>query len=669
MKIPFLGREKETQDDLSLGKVYDSEIKERQDALDILQEMNMKVERLLVSEELVKSCDSSLWGNEVCSFLDDEYLRIFDQMKKFVIFDDNDSPQKELSKMGIVRDARNKMLEGDFRFSPDDLEKEASVRGMSEDKRKDRKAKELATSEVFVNETNRYQARTEAAKKLIEKRKNVEYQTLEKDLQQFEIISKAIVTIQKIAKGQDLELDGLEARYTPQQRTTAEQCKLYLSKYIASFDATTKLPDQNLYKKFQEIYSSLLESLDIKKKTSQAVHLLDELTIKMRREIAERTTKISGIKALNGTVSIDNKKAGKIMEVFAELKTNYDEVLQKVSDTKVKIEEALQDDDFEQIEGTVQLLIDGNIEDIFVRDVQVDLHNLDILIDDLLKNIGIKIALPDQNKLVPKLEYRKPVEECLSVEQAIEILSPEKVFGPAEVAQVWEVELKEVPPIPYSREDLEKAKKLGMYLILRLDHDKDGRPLTGQRMNELKQAEFDRQGKGKILNNAEGWYKDKEFFTKEKPQLAWALTSCDIMADSVDKDYIEQIRYLRESLKQQGWLSEEEEKECSDQRLQEIREIMENTNDSQRFVKLSELIQELMITQNHRLSFAETLYDFVSILLSKNKRNLLNKWNWTKSRTFSGDVVIFGMCDGSGASVVGCIPDGRSGGLGVAFSR
>src|SRR3989339_1856149 len=106
MKIPFLGREKETQDDLSLGKVYDSEIKERQDALDIWQEMNMKVERLLVSEELVKSCDSSLWGNEVCSFLDDEYLRIFDQMKKFVIFDDNDSPQKELSKMGIVRDAR-----------------------------------------------------------------------------------------------------------------------------------------------------------------------------------------------------------------------------------------------------------------------------------------------------------------------------------------------------------------------------------------------------------------------------------------------------------------------------------------------------------------------------------------------------------------------------------
>jgi len=28
-------------------------------------------------------------------------------------------------------------------------------------------------TEVFVNETNRYQARTEAAKKLIEKRKNV----------------------------------------------------------------------------------------------------------------------------------------------------------------------------------------------------------------------------------------------------------------------------------------------------------------------------------------------------------------------------------------------------------------------------------------------------------------------------------------------------------------
>ena len=97
---------------------------------------------------------------------------------------------------------------------------------------------------------------------------------------------------------------------------------------------------------------------------------------------------------------------------------------------------------------------------------------------------------------------------------------------------------------------------------------------------------------------------------------------------------------------------------------------MENTNDSQRFVKLSELIQELMITQNHRLSFAETLYDFVSILLSKNKRNLLNKWNWTKSRSSDGGLVVIGGCDEVGADVSTVKNLGRwNADLGVAFSR
>jgi len=291
--------------------------------------------------------------------------------------------------------------------------------------------------------------------------------------------------------------------------------------------------------------------------------------------------------------------------------------------------------------------------------------------EDLQK---LETLLAEAVQFIEEISQRFEIEissepEGLPLETAELILGKEKVFGPEEALLVWGVELQEVPEIPFTKEDLEKAKALGMYLILRLEKDKDGNPLTGQRMHELKQAEFKKQNKGKILYDI-NWYKDEEFFRRETPQLAWALTSGGILADSIRKNYIEQTRFLRDSLKQQGWLSEKEERECTDKRLQEIRKIMEDESDPQCFVKSSELLQKLMINQNHRLSFADTLYDFISVVFSKKKRILLKTWNWTKSRSSDGGLVVIGGCDEVGADVSTVKNLGRwNADLGVAFSR
>ncbi|OGH86302.1 MAG: hypothetical protein A2493_03565 [Candidatus Magasanikbacteria bacterium RIFOXYC12_FULL_33_11] len=299
-----------------------------------------------------------------------------------------------------------------------------------------------------------------------------------------------------------------------------------------------------------------------------------------------------------------------------------------------------------------------------------DLKNLEVLINEtsrLIEEIQQKLGIEIPSK-----------PEGINVEKAIEILGSEKVFGPEDVSQVWGVDLERVPIIPFSLEDLEKAKALGMYLILRIDKDGRGRQLTGQMMNELKQTEFTSQGKGKILHDPEDWYIDEAFFIEEKPKLSWALTSGDVLRGSTSNNYLHQTRLLRDHLKTHDFLSQEEEEECSDDTLRQLSEQMGVDWNSQEITDpnkynnnwqdVSKKMSDLLINQNHRQSFAEALYDFISLLLSKNKRILIDNYNWTKSHSSSGDLVGIGDCVGYGASVSWWLPEYYDDLMGVSFS-
>src|SRR3989344_7705133 len=72
----------------------------------------------------------------------------------------------------------------------------------------------------------------------------------------------------------------------------------------------------------------------------------------------------------------------------------------------------------------------------------------------------------------------------IPIEKSIEILGKENVFGSADVEKTWGVKV-EAPPIPLSKEDLERAKELGQMLMLRIDKTEDGKPLTVQAMSAL----------------------------------------------------------------------------------------------------------------------------------------------------------------------------------------
>lgn len=74
----------------------------------------------------------------------------------------------------------------------------------------------------------------------------------------------------------------------------------------------------------------------------------------------------------------------------------------------------------------------------------------------------------------------------LSPKEAEQILGQKRVIGVGEVRSVWgDIDKTKVPPIPFTRRELEIAAQEDKMLVFRVNTDKDGQPLTVRRMHEL----------------------------------------------------------------------------------------------------------------------------------------------------------------------------------------
>ena len=145
-------------------------------------------------------------------------------------------------------------------------------------------------------------------------------------------------------------------------------------------------------------------------------------------------------------------------------------------------------------------------------------------------------------------EKRK--ENGVSIEQAKEILG-EDVLGPEAVEATFGFRPEDIPLIPFSIEELERAKELNQFLELRIDRIADGTPLDMNKMHELLQPEFTTNNQGKILNSYgqdSSWYKNEDFL-KDVPRASWVLVSKDVIPNSLSKNFIQQSEVIANYLK------------------------------------------------------------------------------------------------------------------------
>ena len=134
------------------------------------------------------------------------------------------------------------------------------------------------------------------------------------------------------------------------------------------------------------------------------------------------------------------------------------------------------------------------------------------------------------------LNQRLIVKCPKDAEKAKEIMKGD-YFGPEAVKTAFGIEIpdSEIPPLPYTLEQLEQAKELGEILILRVSHDNSGRPMTMEQINEIMQPRM----KSKIFCDyrpGEGdWFKSEDFYKKDFIKTEWKLVSRSFLPDVTSK--------------------------------------------------------------------------------------------------------------------------------------
>ncbi|HEY4520292.1 MAG TPA: AAA family ATPase [Candidatus Paceibacterota bacterium] len=269
----------------------------------------------------------------------------------------------------------------------------------------------------------------------------------------------------------------------------------------------------------------------------------------------------------------------------------------------------------------------------------------------------------------PTAKRESQVQNEVTIENAQDILGSENVFGPNAVETAFgPIRSEQVPAIPFSREDLERAKELKQVLVLRVDSLHDRHPLTMEKMMKIVEDDFKKGNKGKLLYDT-NWYQNESFFTDEKPRAGWALVSKDVIPDSTSKNYLAQtehvIKYIENEVFAGGIPSEYQEAiDEFNAKKGTIQPIL-----SSDWQKAAEILESLKITQLIRQLPVEVIYDFIIQFQNNGGRFLENMYAWTSRRSSDGSLVSVGRADARGAYVSRWRPDSSYSLLGVVFSR
>ncbi len=267
----------------------------------------------------------------------------------------------------------------------------------------------------------------------------------------------------------------------------------------------------------------------------------------------------------------------------------------------------------------------------------------------------------------------------ISLADAEKILGKESVLGAKDVEQVFGVKLDRIPAIPFSQQELQRAKELGQQLILQVDSmtHKGGlmsreksAPLT---LENLKQKFTKSHDDGKVFYEQD-WYKNEDFFKKEKPRTGWRLTSKDLVPDSTSKSYLEQTDVLVEHLEKQIFKGVEVPKQYKDaiaefkRKRAEIEPLAKSGTDAE-WKKGSQMLADLAITKLARELPVEAMYRLILNDQTRKDKPLPLTYTWTACRASGGSLVDVGCFGDAGAAVDGGSPDVRYDRLGVSFSR
>jgi hypothetical protein len=253
-------------------------------------------------------------------------------------------------------------------------------------------------------------------------------------------------------------------------------------------------------------------------------------------------------------------------------------------------------------------------------------------------------------RIEPALETKEHAEST-SLHEAREIMK-EGFFGATEVAAAWGIELNDndIPPIPYSQTELKEAISRNEILILRMNSDAKGKPLTMKRMSELMAEKLKSMDQQEIFGGLLSQYEsaealNRQSFSDEVPRVLgdvkgqWSLVGKEPIKDSERRTYAEQTKVLRtyvmETLKIPA--NHPDLTGSDDDHLDRLQDKIGDSETLKKSITL-ELIN-LPINQKYRRTPAEVSYDLFTVLATTGKR-LLPEFLDSSNRTDSEGLIV-----------------------------
>ncbi|MFA5431865.1 MAG: hypothetical protein WC319_03220 [Candidatus Paceibacterota bacterium] len=199
-------------------------------------------------------------------------------------------------------------------------------------------------------------------------------------------------------------------------------------------------------------------------------------------------------------------------------------------------------------------------------------------------------------------------EKITSFEQAAEIMG-DRFFGPERIKTYMNIDVKDVPEIPYSPETLKQAVVSGANLILRIDSDNNGNTLT---MEELQKKLRFKGG-----SNSLGFLQEK-FYKNDHPNAEWKIV---LERLSLGKNYFQSTLDIYKYLEKINFLSEDEKKEFPSE--QSLIDYFNQLNEqvifdwrggngydgANNWREISKKLANIKVNKAHRRTPVETLYD------------------------------------------------------------
>jgi hypothetical protein len=266
-------------------------------------------------------------------------------------------------------------------------------------------------------------------------------------------------------------------------------------------------------------------------------------------------------------------------------------------------------------------------------------------------------AAKEQQSLISAELKTKLVETPVTESRAEKILGSDFLGSRAiEAAFSGKVEIPaKIPPIPFNVLELEKAKELDQFLILRvnrttkldtralfgLKRSKESHPLTMERISQFFQKTY------KALFSRSVWDASEDYYKIDAPELGWALVSKEPLAGTFGMDYFSQIRFLEKYLVETVYEGRELPAEYKEA-IADLDECIKNDFHGASDIEIIEkmvgerreacmrVIADLKINKLLRQSPVEVMYDMMVYHRTNGQELLRDIRTWTNRRASDG---------------------------------